>query len=209
MIDLTGEKFGRWTVLGRADDKVLQSGYHEIMWNCICDCGNRKVVRGKSLRGGISTSCGCFQKECVGDMARKHGGFGTRLYAVWNGMRQRCLNENHYAFHNYGGRGITICKEWDDFSVFREWAISNGYDESADRGICTLDRIDVNLPYCPDNCRWANMREQANNRRDSIIISYNGVTKPLKAFAEEYGVEYATAWKKYKEGIGIDNIFRK
>lgn len=195
--------------MGRAPDKVLQSGYHEKMWNCICDCGTLKTVRWKSLRGGISKSCGCFQKEELSKRVSKHGGFGTRLYAVWNSMRQRCNNPKHYAYRNYGGRGITICKEWENYSAFREWAISSGYSEDAERGEFTLDRIDVNGSYSPANCRWADMRMQANNRRGSILITYRGVTKPLTEWASDIGIEYATAWKRCKNGDPPDLVFSK
>lgn len=202
-------RFGRWTVEGPAPDVVRKSGYHEIMWNCLCDCGNRKVVRGKSLTGGISQSCGCLQRELVGDRARKHGGFGTRLYAVWDSMRQRCLNENCHAFKNYGGRGIRICPEWEDFSVFREWAIAGGYDENADRGELTLDRIDVNADYTPDNCRWSNMAEQTSNRRSSIYLEYRGEKRTLKEWSELCGVRYETAWKRYKDGLPVEEILKQ
>lgn len=208
-IDLTGKRFGRWTVIGPAEDKVLPSGYVEKMWECVCDCGSVRTVRGKSLRGGISKSCGCLQRELMGDRTRKHGGFGTRLYAVWNSMRQRCNNKQHYAYHNYGGRGISICDEWNDFDVFRAWALSSGYREDADRGELTLDRIDVDGPYAPENCRWADMKDQADNRRSSILVTYHGETKPLVVFAKELGIGYTTAWKRYKNGASIEEVLRK
>lgn len=201
--DLTGQRFGRWTVLGRAPDHVCDSGYHQIMWNCRCDCGTEKVVRGKSLKYGISQSCGCLQKEGISERASKHGGFGTRLYAVWNSMRQRCLNPKQHAYENYGGRGIAICPEWDDYAAFREWAYSAGYKDNADRGEYTLDRIDVNGNYCPENCRFANMKEQGENRRCSIIIEHEGETHPLVVWAEILGEDYTTLWKRYKDGKSI------
>lgn len=209
MEDLTGRIFGRWTVECRAPDKVLDSGYHEIMWNCVCECGTRKIVRGKSLKYGDSTSCGCLQKEGIRERASKHHGFGTRLYNIWNSMRQRCLNPNHHAFHNYGGRGITICSAWNDYDNFRDWALRTGYKEDAARGECTLDRIDVNGCYAPENCRWSSMTEQSNNRRDSIVLTYNGESKPLTELARDNGVKYCTAWKRYKKGLPIDQILIK
>ena len=196
--DLTGLRFGRWTVVSRADDKIMKSGYHEIMWNCKCDCGTERVVRGKSLTGGISQSCGCMRDELQHKMVTKHGGFGTRLYAIWNSMRQRCNNPHHKAFDNYGGRGITICQEWNDYSVFRDWAISSGYDENAPRGEYTLDRIDVDGGYCPENCRWSNMTDQARNRRRTILVQYNGEEIPLSEMAEKSGTNYCTAWARLR-----------
>lgn len=202
--DLTGKRFGRWVVLSRADDHVTAKGYHHVMWNCRCDCGTIKSVRGKSLVSGISQSCGCLRHEQLHDRFVKHGGFGTRLYAVWNSMRQRCNNKHSRAYHNYGGRGITICPEWDDYDSFRSWAISVGYDEDAERGKFTLDRIDVNGNYCPDNCRFVDMRTQTDNRRMSIVVEHDGEVHPLTVWAEILGKHYTTLWKKYKNG---ENIF--
>lgn len=192
--NLSGQRFGRWVVIERAPDRITQKGYHNIMWKCICDCGTEKEVRGKILTNGKSKSCGCLQKELL-----------SELYTIWNSMRQRCNNPNHHAFGNYGGRGIKICSEWNDYSVFREWALSNGYDEKAPRGDCTLDRIDMNKGYYPDNCRWANMREQADNRRDTIIVEYNDECHPLTVWAEILGINYPTLWKQYKQGKSILN----
>lgn len=164
-IDLTGHKYGRWLVIERAPDHICPGGYRQVMWRCRCSCGNEKIVRGKTLRNGESRSCGCLQRELVGERASKHHGFGTRLYHVWNSMRQRCNNPNQQSYHNYGGRGISICKEWDDYNVFRNWALEHGYQDDAVRGELTLDRIDVNGNYCPDNCRFVDMVTQANNKR--------------------------------------------
>lgn len=203
--DLTGMTFGRWTVIERAPDQVSPCGYRNIMWRCRCDCGTEKNVRGKILTNGSSKSCGCLQKELVGQRARKHGGFGTKLYTIWNSMRQRCNNPRHHAYKNYGGRGIKICSEWDNYESFREWALLSGYNENAPRGECTLDRIDVDKGYNPTNCRWANMREQSNNQRNSIVITNNGQTHPLTVWAEILGTPYQTLWKQYKKGTSVLN----
>lgn len=178
------------------------------MWRCLCDCGKEVTIRGKCLTSGVSKSCGCLSKESVSTRMSKHMGFGTRLYAVWNSMRQRCNNTRHYAYQNYGGRGISICTEWDDFSVFRDWAISTGYDEKAKRGTLTIDRIDVNGNYTPENCRWVNMRTQTNNRRETVRISYNGEDRPLTEWADIVGVKYCTLWKRYKKGLAPEEILR-
>lgn len=205
--DLTGEKFGRLTVLRRVPDNVSSSGYKTVMWECRCDCGNEIVVRGKCLTSGVTRSCGCLAKELMSKRATKHSGFGTRLYAVWNSMRQRCNNPNNRAYKNYGGRGISVCGQWDDFAAFREWAIQSGYKEDAERGELTLDRIDTNGDYCPGNCRWTDMSTQTNNRRESILIPYNGVTKPLTEWAAITGIQYCTLWKRYKKGLGGESLF--
>lgn len=192
-------RFGRWTVVGLTPG----TNSRNRKWDCICDCGNAKSVRGSSLTSGISRSCGCLQRELVGDRARKHGGFGTRLYNIWNSMRQRCNNPNHHAYKNYGGRGITICVEWNDYEAFRDWAYSVGYKDDAPRGEYTLDRIDVNGPYAPSNCRFSDMVEQANNRRESIWIEHNGEYHPLTEWAEIIGEKYCVLWARYRRGEQI------
>ena len=205
--DLTGMRFGRLTVIERMPDRVSNSGYHEAMWRCKCDCGNEIVTKSKSLTRNVSRSCGCLIKDIMSARA-KHHGFGTRLYNIWNSMRQRCNNPNNHAYHNYGGRGIEICKEWDDYNVFREWAISNGYDEDAPRGQCTLDRIDVNGDYSPENCRWATMLEQGNNKRGTICIEYNGVSRTITEWSEITGLDRTTIHKRYKKGLPPEEILK-
>lgn len=198
--DLSGQRFGRLTVNCRVEDNVSQSGYRTVMWMCTCDCGSKVVVRGKCLTGGVTRSCGCMARELLSNRVCKHRGFGTRLYTIWNSMRQRCNNSNHKSYHNYGGRGIKICNEWDDFEVFRNWAYKTGYDESAPRGVFTLDRIDVDGDYCPENCRWANMRDQSNNRRCTLYYELNGEKHTLSEWAKITGIKYGTIWKRYNNG---------
>lgn len=199
-------KFGRLTPIYRDKDRVQPSGYKEVMWRCVCDCGNEVSVRSKLLLQGITKSCGCLVKERMSKKASKHHGFGTRLYSIWDSMRQRCNNPNCSAYKNYGGRGISICDEWDDFAVFREWALANGYDELAERGTYTLDRIDVNGDYAPDNCRWVNFRTQSNNKRDTIYVEYDGMSMPLSYWAETTGIKYCTLFARYKRGWSPERI---
>ena len=202
MKNLKNMRFGRWLVLeldSYYKPKGTRGKGHD-MWLCRCDCGNQKVVAGRSLVGGCSKSCGCLQKELASKRASKHGGFGTRLYNVWDSMRQRCNNHNDTAYHNYGGRGISVCPEWDEFSVFRQWALESGYKEEAKQGECTLDRKDVNKNYSPDNCKWVSMKEQSNNKRNTIYLEYGGEIKPLTSWAEELGIKYQTIWRRYKRG---------
>lgn len=167
-IDLTGQRFGRLVAIRRDEKKV--GG--KIMWVCKCDCGNTKSVASTHLRSGAVKSCGCLHNELLSKRSKTHGATigrnEERLYGVWKCMKQRCENPNAGGYKNYGGRGIRVCEQWHDYSNFREWAFDNGYDSEAPRGKCTLDRIDNDGCYEPDNCRWVDMFVQANNKRPKI-----------------------------------------
>lgn len=173
-IDLTGQKFGRLTVLERAGSDKKKNA----TWRCKCDCGKEKVIIGESIRHGKTTSCGCILAEFNSNRLKTHGSKPERLYRIWCGMMTRCYNQNTKRYTDYGGRGIQVCEEWKQFEVFRDWAIKSGYSEHL-----TIDRIDVNGNYHPTNCRWATMQEQANNTRRNHRFEYNGETHTLSEWA--------------------------
>ena len=164
-IDLTGKRFGKLVVLKRTQSDK----YGHSRWICLCDCGNIKETSGDNLLRGFCSSCGCVQKEVVVKRSTIHNLCYTRVYNIWCGIKSRCSNKNETGYKNYGGRGISVCKEWLDkkngFKNFYDWAMSNGYTDGL-----TIDRIDVNGNYCPENCRWVTSKEQQNNKSTNIFI---------------------------------------
>lgn len=194
IIDLTGRKFGKLTVV-KKHSKDKWGGWN---WLCKCDCGNETVVSGGHLRGLKIKSCGCSKKESKNFT---HKMTGSRLYAIWQAMKSRCYYEKNVNFKNYGGRGITVCQEWQEFLPFYEWAMVSGYDENAKRGECTIDRIDVNGNYEPNNCRWINCKQQANNTRRNHFIEHNGKVQTVSQWANELGVKPDSIFNRLQKGF--------
>lgn len=166
--DLIGLRFGRLTVINRADDYISpKRGKHHVRWNCLCDCGANTIVESNMLTRGRTKSCGCLRKDVLKEVATTHGGRRDRLYRTWANIKNRCYNMSSADYKYYGGRGIQMCDEWrSDYATFKEWAYQTGYDENAQWGKCTIDRIDVNGNYEPLNCRWVDMKVQSRNRRN-------------------------------------------
>lgn len=193
--DISGQKFGRWTALHQVENGM--GG--EKRYLCRCQCGTEKILRRSSLVSGNSKSCGCFAKDVARQLCTTHGGSGTRLYRIWAGIVQRCCNDTgDYEWEKYGGRGIRICDEWRQFSSFRDWALSSGYSDSL-----SIDRIDNNGDYSPDNCRWASIYEQNNNKRTSKFISYSGETGTIREFADRYGLAYSCLYERLRLGWSV------
>ena len=138
----------------------------------------------------------------------KHGGWinDRHLYGVWANMLSRCHNANHRQYKDYGGRGIVVCKEWKDFTVFREWAYSNGYVDGENKMECTIDRIDVNGNYEPSNCRWATAKEQANNTRRNTIVEYDGKRMSLSQWADYLKMNYSSFMSRWDRGWTMERI---
>lgn len=184
-IDLIGERFGRLTVIEEAP-KVVYGKATKIRWYCRCDCGRTTITTSNNLRSGRIVSCGCNKNK--DNHHRTHGLSNSRLFSIWENMKSRCKNSSVKCFKHYGGRGITVCPEWDNsFMSFYNWAVQNGYDDDL-----TIDRIDANGNYEPSNCRWVTQTEQIRNRRESIKVIFHGKEIPIALLAEEVGVKYTT-----------------
>lgn len=184
--DLIGQKFGRLTVVDHGDYYISPKGAKVKQWKCKCECGNETLASTIQLRNGSKKSCGCYMREKAAQAKHTHGMFGERLYNIHASMVQRCTNPNNQDFHNYGGRGITICKEWLVFENFRDWALANGYASNL-----TLDRENVNGNYDPTNCRWITSKKQNNNRRNNRLLTYNGETHTMAEWSEITGIKYS------------------
>lgn len=196
--DMVGKRFNKLTVI-----KYLYSDkYKNACWECKCDCGNKVIVNSHDLKSGHTKSCGCLQKQRASESRTKHNMCDSRIYHIWKGIKLRCYNPNNPAYKNYGGRGIIVCDEWlKDFKAFYNWALANGYNDDL-----TIDRIDVNGGYKPNNCRWITIQEQAKNRRSNHYITHNGKTQNISDWSKELGINRTTLTRKLKKGMSIKQI---
>ena len=206
--DLTGQKFGRLTVIGVDTTKETRKTY----WLCQCDCGKISSHRSDGLLSGRIKSCGCYKSEQDAinvSKNHKHKQSGTRLYRIWQGMKERCHNENSPNFKNWGARGIKVCDEWkNSFEAFYQWATETGYNDNL-----TIDRIDNNVGYNPQNCKWSTAKEQSRNRRSNIDITIGNTTKTLTEWCEIFNLSYGTVNSRYHRllasgTLSLDNLFK-
>lgn len=180
-------------VVGKAEPRVYDNGSKAFRWECVCKhCGKHFPATGRNIREEKVKSCGCYTFNLKSNAHKKHGMFGKRLYLSWAHMISRCYNPNVSHYYNYGGRGISVCKEWkDSFEEFSKWAFENGYADNL-----TIDRINVNGNYEPSNCRWITLKEQVRNRRNTVSVEVDGETKPLSEWCEIYGTNYRLAYQR-------------
>lgn len=180
--DLTGKKFGRLQMM-----EYIGQHY----WLAKCECGKICKVRSDWVVSGRVVSCGCHSRQKLSERMSTHRQSKTRLYRIWAGMKNRCTNPNDHTYERYGKRGITLCKEWEGFENFYQWALSNGYASNL-----TIDRIDNNGNYCPENCRWSDTKTQVRNRRTTILVTYNGEEKTLGEWCEKLNLPYHLMWER-------------
>jgi hypothetical protein len=190
LIDLTGYKSGKLTAIRKA-----QNRNGDTYWVCLCECGKEIEVRADHLRNTKIRSCGCETGKMIAISKTRHGMRNTRLYGIWNSMIQRCENPDGQEAYLYHDRRISVCVEWHRFEVFMEWALKNGYRDNL-----TIDRKNNNGNYDPENCRWADLITQANNKRNNRRIEFNGKIKTLAQWAREYGIDYRKLWLRLKRG---------
>lgn len=199
VIDRTGMRYGRLTVISQAER--TNDGFTQ--WLCKCDCGKTKIIPTHNLTR--IQSCGCYKQEVFKRDHIKHGNSKTKLYHVWSSMKARCKNQNNKEWHRYGGRGISVCEEWrNGYEPFQNWALSHGYKEGL-----TLDRIDNDKGYSPDNCRWITLSEQQNNTSRNRFIEYNGEVKTASQIAKENNVNAKMFCQRIASGWDIERALNE
>lgn len=198
--DLTGKRFGRLVAISYTTRKTKNGT--EVLWRCRCDCGNEVTVTLGKLVSGHTKSCGCYRSDvCHSKKVIKN----DRIYSIWTNMKQRCKNKNIINYKNYGARGISVCKEWDEsFDLFYEWSMDNGY-----RDDLTLDRIDNDGDYCPENCRWVTYLVQQNNKRSNHYIKYKGEEKSLADWCRELDIPYQRTVDRIHRGWEAEKAFEE
>lgn len=200
--NLVGRKYGRLTVLKKGEKKGKR-----ITWLCLCECGNKRIVTGENLKKGNTKSCGCYSLQRIKETNTTHGESKTRLFKILQKMKERCLNENSKHYIDYGGRGISICKEWlnkeSGYLNFKTWALQNGYKKNL-----SIDRINNDGNYEPKNCRWVSSKIQANNRRSNRFVEYKGQRKTVAEWAEIAGISYNALYYLISKNKPLDKVLK-
>lgn len=199
-IDLTGQRYGKLTVIGIAVDEVGK----KKKWLCLCDCGKEAIISSSNLRSGHTKSCIKCGHDEVRSQQLKHGYSNTHIYYVWNTMLSRCERPNAKSYFDYGGRGIKVCAEWHDAATFISWALENGYATGME-----IDRIDVDGDYCPQNCRFIPRLENANNKTNNKLIEYNGEIKTLADWSRYFCVNYKNLSRNLKKGYSLEEAVQR
>lgn len=194
--DEIGNRYGSLLVIDRAKNHGTRAA-----WVCKCDCGNTTIVAGKTLRSGLTRSCGHTRHE---GKTITHGMTHTELYRRWHDMKDRCLNSKREEWDKYGGRGITFCEEWNAFEPFMEWALSNGYEQGL-----SLDRVDVNGNYCPENCRWIPKERQARNTSKTVYVVFDGKQVPLRDVCERSKADFRRTYWRIRKGWNLKDALEK
>lgn len=189
-IDLAGQTFTKLTVVSRAPNK----GKH-VIWHCECSCGNQAFVSSTHLRSSHTVSCGCYRSEKTRERRTIHGLKDHPLYSTWKNLKKRCLNPNNDNYKYYGGRGITLCKEW--VNSFPNFLKDVGEKPSPEH---TLDRIDTNKGYNPSNCKWSTREEQVNNTRKNLYITHNDATLTCAQWSRKLNINYGTLISRIRKG---------
>ena len=191
--DYTNNTYHRLTAV-----KFIERKNAQTLWEFKCKCGETKKANIFNVTRGLTKSCGCLQKETAPN--KTHGGTGTRLHDIWRGMKMRCYNPNVKRYNRYGGRGVTICSEWrNDFAVFRDWALANGYTDEL-----TIDRRDNDGNYEPENCKWSTWKEQANNKGNNHPIAHKGITLNVGQWSEKYKIPCGSLLNRLRRGLSME-----
>ena len=203
--DLKGKKFGMLTVIKVDEEKSLEK--KRTYWVCECECTNIISIREDNINEN-KNDCGCIFKKKQAEKSATHGMSGTRIHRIWLGMSQRCYIESASGYKNYGGRGIKVCDEWlnkeNGFVNFYNWSIKNEYDNNL-----TIERKNVNGNYEPDNCRWATMKEQANNKRNTRYVTIDNETHSVSEWSEITGLSYMILNERYENNMLSKEEFLK
>ncbi|EHQ88287.1 hypothetical protein [Desulfosporosinus youngiae] len=204
--DLTDMLFERLYVIGYGKRQKQNKGErYSHFWKCQCECGAIVEVEHWHLLSGHTKSCGCYKMDILLDRSTKHGDVGSKLYNTWGNMRSRCYNKNRPDYPYYGGRGITICKEWrDSYQSFKMWALQNGYHDGL-----TIERADNNKGYFPDNCLFATRFQQSRNKRNNIKVEFRNEERLLIELTDEFGLSPQKVRAQYHRGLNINEILER